>query len=73
VRVDDSHSNARACICPDCPTFDTCAGDAKETLYCARGVSSCELSQQGCICAECTVWSMYELDDYYYCINGAAT
>lgn len=73
MKVDDSRANVRACICPDCPTYDACAKGAAETLYCARGASACTLAQQGCICADCSVASVYELRDTYYCVNGAAT
>ncbi len=72
MKVDDSKANVRACICPDCPTYDACAKGKGETLYCARDKSACTLAEQGCICDECTVWGMYELSDFYYCTNGPA-
>jgi hypothetical protein len=73
VKVDDSNANVRSCVCPDCPSYDSCAAASGETLYCARGMSACDFTRNGCICGECSVWKTYALAAYYFCIEGAAT
>lgn len=73
MKVDDNQANVSACVCPDCPTFDDCARDKGETLYCARTTSVCDLKQEGCICPDCSVWADYELSDLYFCTEGPAT
>jgi hypothetical protein len=72
MTVEDSEANARACVCPGCPSYDACAAGHGETLYCARGKSACDLAENGCICDECPVWGDYGLMDMYFCTNGPA-
>lgn len=60
------------CICPDCPTYNKCAGDAGELLYCFLGRSGeCIKEELGCNCPDCPVASRAGLVNLYYCINGS--
>ena len=71
--VEDTPANAEQCVCPDCPTYDSCMNGTAEALYCARGESTCEVESRGCTCPECPVWETHRLRDEYYCIEGAAS
>lgn len=71
-RVDDTAENAERCICPDCPTFNDCMREARETLFCARGMTNCEARTRECICPDCVVWTDYQLGTTYFCLEGAA-
>ncbi len=59
------------CICPDCPTYNKCAGDQQELLYCVEGKSSCISEELGCICPDCPVAAQFDLVDMYYCTQGS--
>lgn len=68
--------NIHNCICGRCPSFP---GKWKELehmqmpgLFCAAGRSRHPIEQQGCLCADCAVFSEHELDGEYFCINGKA-
>lgn len=74
AKVPDTPENAEKCICPNCPTVkdNKCVAEKKETLYCARGKSQCELEEKMCICGQCPVWFRNSLSNYYYCLSGEA-
>lgn len=72
MRPDDNDSNAKQCICPDCPTYNQCMSEASERLFCARGTTSCETNPMGCICGSCPVWASNSLSSFYFCREGAA-
>lgn len=60
------------CICPDCPTYNKCAGDKHELLYCFLGKSpECIKDEMGCICPDCPVAAEAELVNLYYCTIGS--
>ncbi|MDW5563716.1 MAG: DUF2769 domain-containing protein [Methanomassiliicoccus sp.] len=60
------------CVCPDCPTYTKCAGDAGELLYCFLGRSGeCITEEMGCNCPDCPLAARAELVNIYYCINGS--
>ncbi len=62
----------KECICPDCPSYNKCAGDAKELLYCFLGKSvSCITDELGCICPDCPVAADLDLVNLYYCTQGS--
>jgi aldose sugar dehydrogenase len=73
MSVDNTAENAERCVCPTCPTYDSCMREAGELLYCARGTSSCSVKAVACKCGSCTVWGRYHLDSYYFCLKGAAS
>ncbi|MGD1061574.1 MAG: DUF2769 domain-containing protein [Methanomassiliicoccales archaeon] len=62
------------CDCPGCPTFNSCAGDKGERVYCLAGKSaSCvkESDMSGCICPGCPVQDEFRFEKMYYCIYGS--
>ena len=60
------------CVCPICPTFNQCAKEAGENIFCIRGKSNCIETQKGCICPNCTFAFKYKIGvlNNFYCING---
>ncbi len=63
--------NKAMCTCGKCPTYDECARDKKEALFCAVGKSSCTLSSKACICPTCPVTPVMGLTKGYYCLSGS--
>jgi hypothetical protein len=60
------------CICPDCPTYTPCAGDALERLYCVAGRSPrCIPEDLGCICPTCPVVDEIGLVHLTFCLLGS--
>jgi hypothetical protein len=72
TRPDDTDANTGRCKCPACPTYNGCMREKDQRLYCGRGKTDCFPTAQSCICGECAVWADYGLDNYYYCMEGAA-
>lgn len=72
MKVPDVQENADICICPGCPTYDKCMGDAHLRLFCSRGDTECDPKSRGCMCGQCPVWSEFKLGEYYFCLEGAA-
>jgi hypothetical protein len=59
------------CICPSCPTYNACAKNAKEGLYCALGKSfMCISEEKGCNCPTCPVKSKMGLKYKSFCTRG---
>jgi hypothetical protein len=57
------------CICADCPTYNACAKDAKELLYCIYGRSfHCVTDDLGCICPGCPVVEKIGLVNLTFCL-----
>jgi hypothetical protein len=65
--------NGGICTCPDCPTYTDCARRDDERLYCVSGASpgKCIDTMQGCICPDCPMTDMLELQNTYYCMHGS--
>jgi hypothetical protein len=62
----------KACVCPQCPTFNKYAEDHGEILYCIIGKSDQPLKEElGCICADCPVAAEGGLLNNYYCTIGS--
>ncbi|MBI0584030.1 MAG: DUF2769 domain-containing protein [Methanomassiliicoccus sp.] len=60
------------CICPDCPTYNECAGKIGEKLYCFLGKSpECIENELGCSCPDCPITVRAELENLYYCTGGS--
>ncbi len=61
------------CICAhECPTYNTCASDAKELLYCVYGKSfRCLTDDLGCICPACPVIEELGLVNLTFCLLGS--
>ncbi len=72
LHVPDTKKNEARCICPGCPTHNSCMKDKGERLFCARGKSSCTIERSGCICGECQVKAGYRFPRLYFCDTGAA-
>lgn len=72
AKVPDTMENLKKCICGGCPTHNKCMKDRMHGLFCARGVTDCELTKSGCMCGSCPLASDYKLDKMYYCEIGAA-
>lgn len=66
--IDPTDENFKRCLCFRCPSYnDQCMSE--EGLYCAMGTSSCEISQEGCLCPQCSVHQQYELKGEYFCFE----
>ena len=65
--VVDNEVNAAKCVCPGCPSYNDCLRGESTVLFCAREKSSCEISEQGCICGGCPITAEFGLTNYYYC------
>jgi hypothetical protein len=63
--------NKKLCICPDCPTYNECAKEKRELVYCASGKSqACITKESGCICPACPITEMMGLTKDYFCVRG---
>lgn len=63
------------CICPTCPTYNECAQNANERLFCALGASENCISEndyETCKCPECPLAQALDVGEIYntYCIKG---
>jgi len=72
MKVPNNPDTKEKCICPNCPTHNSCMKEKKEKFFCSLGKSGCGFDRQGCICGECPVASDYSLNDLYFCESGAA-
>jgi hypothetical protein len=67
-RIEDYRS---LCICPSCPTYNKCAQEKGELLYCFLGASpQCITEEVGCICPACQLWERTDFKNEYFCIKG---
>ena len=63
--------NKKHCICPDCPTYNECAQEKNELLYCILDKSQvCITKESGCICPACLITEILDLTNDYFCIKG---
>jgi hypothetical protein len=61
-----------SCICPDCPTYNDCAKDSTEGLFCAHGSSfHCISLEKDCFCPSCPITEQYGLTRNFFCIRGS--
>ena len=72
AKVADNPENLQKCSCRGCPTHNQCMKDKMQGLFCARVMTDCKLTKDGCICGACPVASENKLDRMYYCEIGAA-
>lgn len=64
-------ANKALCMCPNCPTYNECAKEDNELLYCLLGESgTCIIKESGCICPACPVTEKMGFTDEYFCIRG---
>ncbi len=73
-KVEKTENNLNKCVCPHCPSYNTCAETKAEKLYCAAAVgkSACTFKMNGCLCGGCPVHRENNLKAGYYCIHGSA-
>lgn len=73
-KVEKNEANIKNCSCPECPSYNACAKEKVEVLYCAGevGKSGCTYEKNGCICGACAVHEEFFLESMYYCIQGSA-
>ncbi len=62
----------KLCICEGCPSYNDCAKEKKELLYCALGKSpDCIIEEVACICPDCPVTEQMGLKHEYFCTRGS--
>ncbi len=73
-KVEKNEANLGNCSCPNCPSYNACAKEKTEALYCAGevGKSTCAYEKSGCICGACPVHEEFSLESGYYCVQGSA-
>lgn len=65
-------TNKKLCICEGCPSYNECAGEKKELLYCALGKSpKCITKEVSCICPDCPMTEQMGLKYDYFCTRGS--
>jgi len=58
------------CMCPICPSYNECAKEAEELLFCVVGKSkNCITKERGCMCPTCPFAHEYGIGVKYnlYC------
>lgn len=63
-----------SCICQTCPTWNKCAEDSDEKLFCVIGKSeSCITDLKGCMCPTCPLAQSLDVgkERNTYCMNGS--
>ncbi|BDZ69596.1 DUF2769 domain-containing protein [Methanobacterium petrolearium] len=61
------------CVCPICPSYNDCAKDKQENVFCITGKSDgCITMEMGCLCPTCPLAQKYEIGVMYnfYCHRG---
>jgi hypothetical protein len=60
------------CICATCPSYNECAKNANESLFCATGKSfMCINFEEGCLCPQCPVTEEMGLRNTLFCTRGS--
>lgn len=61
-------ANLLLCSCSSCPSFPQVRGEA---LYCASGVSSVPITENGCNCVICPLYDLCSsFNVAYFCVHG---
>lgn len=64
--------NKSLCICKECPTYNKCAKEKGELLYCSFGASpTCITEEIACICSGCPLTMNMGLKNEYFCTRGS--
>lgn len=71
MKILKNSKNLAACVCANCPSYNDCAKEKNELLFCSPevGPGVCEYKMNGCICGPCPIHREYNLDSGYYCIK----
>ncbi len=65
-------SKKKLCTCAECPTYNECARENEELLYCALGKSqNCITEESGCICPSCPLTEQMGLNHQFFCTRGS--
>lgn len=62
------------CVCPICPSYNGCANDKDENVFCITGKSNgCIKLELGCMCPTCPLAQKYQIGMVYnfYCHRGS--
>ena len=66
------NKNKSLCICKKCPTYNKCAKEKGELLYCSFGASpTCITEEIACICSGCPLTINMGLINEYFCTRGS--
>jgi len=61
-----------SCTCPDCPSYNACARENSELLYCILGMSnSCIREDRHCTCPSCPLYGELGLSGKDFCMKGS--
>jgi len=71
LKVPDNFESFIKCICLKCPSHNKCMKLKVQKVFCAKGLSKCNIEKKGCICNSCPLATEYNLKSLYYCIYGA--
>jgi len=62
---------SKMCTCPSCPTYNECAKNSMESMYCNHGTSfHCISENKGCLCPTCPVAKIQGLTHQSFCMMG---
>lgn len=62
----------KLCICEGCPTYNECAGNENELLYCVLGKSpNCIVKEVTCLCPDCPITEQLGLKNQFFCTRGS--
>lgn len=62
------------CVCPVCPSYNDCAKEKNENMFCITGKSDgCISMELGCLCPTCVLAQKYQIGVMYnfYCHRGS--
>ena len=62
------------CVCPICPTYNDCAKQTGENVFCITGKSrECITMELGCLCPTCPLGQKYKIGviHNFYCNRGS--
>jgi hypothetical protein len=60
------------CICSECPSYNECAKNSQESIFCAKGRSfMCITAVNECICEKCPVYKEMGLNNTLFCTRGS--
>ncbi|QSZ67323.1 DUF2769 domain-containing protein [Methanofollis aquaemaris] len=60
------------CVCQGCPSYNRCAKEGNESLFCSSGKSfMCISDEKSCICPTCPVPKEMGLKYTFFCTRGA--
>jgi len=64
----------RDCVCPICPSYNECAKEKEENIFCIIGKSKdCINTELGCMCPTCPLAQKYQIGviHNFYCHRGS--